>query len=1074
MADNAEWQSMLQLLDETADRYNVPRALARAVVKQESNWDMHAVGDGGRAKGWFQLHPGAAKDAGIDPARRHEPTLNIEGGIKYLRLKLDQAKGHIPTALSLYNRGTPDYRGIGDPNYIQNVYRHLKPDERPREQEKPGLLARAWNAIGPRSADAAEKPTPKWYDFVPDKPPTAGTAQPSQATPAPAATGSSGKWYDFVPEKPPEAPTMPPAPATLPTQPPAEGVAPVPQGGAPEPSPGQLPPREDAGPTDLTIDIEKSSEPPPAAPVPPTHAQQMAERPWWQKMWGTPSDPNAPDMVPPSTTFSPGYVEPGLEEQNPAREWAATGIELGSGILATTAAIPGGPLAMWPAGAAGQSYGRRLNVELGLRDAEEPIATLAPGLRLYPSDVLNLTLGFLTEAAPIAKQLLGKTQAGKAILAAETETKTAFDAWHKANQAALEAGRTGRTQAYTDAMREVANTRAVYEMKAQARNDIIAANKAEYTAAEQQWKQQGRRQILREEGDLKLWEKQAADARTREYGAARTQAEATQEGYQGQVAAREQQIRDQTRQDALTGRREQARAASEQDLYQREVAERQAADVAKAQEVQAAAEGKFAGRQADIQTAQQGQQQAIREAQQLPYTIKTGDKPAWQLYDDWRAGAKDVQVSPAQGKAALQELRNERPLTMAGTREPFSPSVEEIVKDIEQAGDTASIESIYANVKKLGKLSRSKEAVVRREAAQVGEILGDMLEQSPANNAQLGAARRAWRREAAQDTMQGWMGEKGVVATDRSGRKVINPGALKEKFEREMTKPLFAKSFTPSETQAFADFYESLAQRTPLMPSVQATRAPMPAVKPPTPSAIPQPPPPRGLTAPTPPPAEIPAPTPETLPGGLADTPPGVGAPPQTKALPARPTLDAPPAEVPAPRIELLPGGAGEGRGVPPLPPKPAEVPQTTPVRGKTATGEPIPGETAAQYTQRVADFHKARLGERPTFWAPMRQVAAAGGIGFALQRMGVPPGTADLALYTIAAGITAKTLSKHANYFLSKALLNPKYHDLMQSALHGNTIDPLFYNAMLAAMTPEEARDMPKELREQYKKVRR
>jgi soluble lytic murein transglycosylase-like protein len=118
-ADQARWQSLLQLADETADKEGVPRALVRAVIKQESNWDINAVGDGGKAKGWFQLHEGAAKDAGIDPAKRHDPELNVQGGIRYLKLKLQQAGGDVDKALKLYNGG-------GDPNYVQNVRRWLK------------------------------------------------------------------------------------------------------------------------------------------------------------------------------------------------------------------------------------------------------------------------------------------------------------------------------------------------------------------------------------------------------------------------------------------------------------------------------------------------------------------------------------------------------------------------------------------------------------------------------------------------------------------------------------------------------------------------------------------------------------------------------------------------------------------------------------------------------------------------------------------------------------------------------------------------------------------------------------
>lgn len=127
--DTARWQSLLQLVDETADKEGVPRALVRAVIKQESNWDINAEGDGGKAKGWFQLHEGAAKDAGIDPAKRHDAEQNILGGVRYLKQKLTQAGGDEDKALRLYNGG-------GDPNYVQNVRRWMT--ERPPSGESAG------------------------------------------------------------------------------------------------------------------------------------------------------------------------------------------------------------------------------------------------------------------------------------------------------------------------------------------------------------------------------------------------------------------------------------------------------------------------------------------------------------------------------------------------------------------------------------------------------------------------------------------------------------------------------------------------------------------------------------------------------------------------------------------------------------------------------------------------------------------------------------------------------------------------------------------------------------------------
>ena len=72
-------------------------------------------GDNGKSIGLFQLQEAAAKDAGLHPRFRSDLASNIDGGLTYLEQKLNQSGGNIEQALSRYNRGTPDYRGIGDP-----------------------------------------------------------------------------------------------------------------------------------------------------------------------------------------------------------------------------------------------------------------------------------------------------------------------------------------------------------------------------------------------------------------------------------------------------------------------------------------------------------------------------------------------------------------------------------------------------------------------------------------------------------------------------------------------------------------------------------------------------------------------------------------------------------------------------------------------------------------------------------------------------------------------------------------------------------------------------------------------
>jgi hypothetical protein len=115
---------LVQRIWREAQRQGVDPALAVAVATQESYLNPGAVGDHGKSLGLFQLQRAAAIDAGIDPNRRGEMDLNIRGGVTYLKQKLQQSGGSVEQALSRYNRGTPTYKGIGDPRYVENVMRH--------------------------------------------------------------------------------------------------------------------------------------------------------------------------------------------------------------------------------------------------------------------------------------------------------------------------------------------------------------------------------------------------------------------------------------------------------------------------------------------------------------------------------------------------------------------------------------------------------------------------------------------------------------------------------------------------------------------------------------------------------------------------------------------------------------------------------------------------------------------------------------------------------------------------------------------------------------------------------------
>jgi hypothetical protein len=188
---------LVQRIWREAQRQGVDPALAVAVATQESYLNPGAVGDHGKSLGLFQLQRAAAIDAGIDPNRRGEMDLNIRGGVTYLKQKLQQSGGSVEQALSRYNRGTPTYKGIGDPHYVEHVMRHY--------QGPPGESGRL-----PGVATAAREPAPReWGQLL--FPP--GTPEPVSASP-PVARDWGAELGLQGASRAPEAPAaVPPAQA---------------------------------------------------------------------------------------------------------------------------------------------------------------------------------------------------------------------------------------------------------------------------------------------------------------------------------------------------------------------------------------------------------------------------------------------------------------------------------------------------------------------------------------------------------------------------------------------------------------------------------------------------------------------------------------------------------------------------------------------------------------------------------------------------------------------------------------------------------------------------------------------
>lgn len=97
-AGPTRWRERVAAL---ASKYDISPALLEAVVWQESRWNELAMSPVG-ARGLAQLMPGTAAQMGINSA---DPTSNLEGGARYLRMQLDAFGGDIEKALAAYNAG---------------------------------------------------------------------------------------------------------------------------------------------------------------------------------------------------------------------------------------------------------------------------------------------------------------------------------------------------------------------------------------------------------------------------------------------------------------------------------------------------------------------------------------------------------------------------------------------------------------------------------------------------------------------------------------------------------------------------------------------------------------------------------------------------------------------------------------------------------------------------------------------------------------------------------------------------------------------------------------------------------
>ena len=113
---------------EAAQLYQIPEALIRAVIKQESDFNAWSVSSSG-ALGLMQMLPSTAQSMTVtDP---FDPRQNVLGGTRYLRVLANTFNGDLVLTLAAYNAGSgavirygavPPYEETQ--NYVRQVLRY--------------------------------------------------------------------------------------------------------------------------------------------------------------------------------------------------------------------------------------------------------------------------------------------------------------------------------------------------------------------------------------------------------------------------------------------------------------------------------------------------------------------------------------------------------------------------------------------------------------------------------------------------------------------------------------------------------------------------------------------------------------------------------------------------------------------------------------------------------------------------------------------------------------------------------------------------------------------------------------
>ncbi|MCW5654029.1 transglycosylase SLT domain-containing protein [Hydrogenophaga sp.] len=126
LVNTPERQRIMKIVYKLAPQFGIQPGLAFAVIRAESNFDVHALSDK-NAQGLMQLIPETAARFRVN--KPFDAEQNIRGGLSYLQWLLAYFQGNVPLVLAAYNAGegtVERYRGVPPFPETQGYIRRIR------------------------------------------------------------------------------------------------------------------------------------------------------------------------------------------------------------------------------------------------------------------------------------------------------------------------------------------------------------------------------------------------------------------------------------------------------------------------------------------------------------------------------------------------------------------------------------------------------------------------------------------------------------------------------------------------------------------------------------------------------------------------------------------------------------------------------------------------------------------------------------------------------------------------------------------------------------------------------------